>query len=118
MKSLVTSIVFFQLIIVSFVCAAVPQRFQYQGSLSRPNGIPLDTTINLTLRLYDTSSGGTLLWHETYSDVTVRRGLFSVTMGATTPLLQSYFQSGETYLGIVIGDDPEMAPRTRLVTLP
>jgi hypothetical protein len=25
---------------------------------------------------------------------------------------------GETYLGIVIGNDPEMAPRTRFVTVP
>ncbi|MCC6475574.1 hypothetical protein IT157_00850, partial [bacterium] len=97
---------------------AVPQLFKYQGSLSHPDGSPYDSTITLTLRLYDEQVGGAPVWSETYSNLSIERGLFSVTMGQTASLDLAHFSDGETYLGIVMGNDPEMTPRSRFVAVP
>jgi hypothetical protein len=85
MKSITICALVVQPLVLSIAVATIPQQFQYQWSLTRSNGTPLDTMISLTLRLHDAPAGGTVLWTETYPGVTVRRGLFHVTMGKQAP---------------------------------
>lgn len=59
--------------------AIVADAIPIQGRLTDASGNPLDGTYNLTLRLYNVSSGGTALCEDTDS-VTVDNGLFSAAM--------------------------------------
>jgi hypothetical protein len=99
--------------------ADVPCQMHYQGHLTNSDGSPLDTTISMTFAIYDDSSAGSLvLWTETQTDVEVSTGLFNVLLGSVTPIMDTVFASDWTWLGIQIGSDPEVTPRTKLVTVP
>ena len=71
----------------------------------------------MTFRLYSDSGGPpTLLWTEIHDvavgnadAVTVTDGVFSVTLGAVTPLNLADFDN-PVWLGITVGTDPEMTP--------
>lgn len=61
-----------------------PEQMTYQGYLADANGVGLAPTNPLNydavFRIYDASTGGTLLWAETQI-ITVDKGLFSVILG-------------------------------------
>jgi len=88
----------------------------YQGRLTNAvSGEPVaDGSYTMVLRLYDEASGGTPLWTET-KDVPVQEGIFSTTLGDTTPLDQSLFDGQTLWLGIKVGTDGEATPRQRLL---
>jgi hypothetical protein len=65
-------------------------------------------------RLYDVASGGTPFWSATYS-VPTRSGLFNVLLGTSTPI-ESVPSSGNLYLSMQVGLDPEMTTRVRIVS--
>jgi hypothetical protein len=99
--------------------ADVPHQMHYQGHLTDSGGTPLDTMVTMTFTIYNDSSAGSLvLWTETQTGVEVNTGLFNVLLGSVTPIPDTVFVSDWTWLGIQIGYDPEIAPRTRLVTVP
>src|SRR3989344_9127998 len=61
---------------------------------------------------------GSRLWEET-QEVTVKNGIFRVSLGAVTPLPASLnFENGNYYIGIRIGTDSEMVPRKKLGSVP
>ena len=97
--------------------AAVPQLINYQGVLTDSTGAGLDTTVNMSFGIYDAALGGTLLWSEPLPIVTVTAGLFNVLLGSLSPLDASIFSDPVRYLGITVGADPEMTPRTKLVSV-
>jgi hypothetical protein len=91
----------------------------YQGQLTDDLGAPLDTAINMTFTIYDDSTGDTVWWTETQPGVMVTNGLFSVLLGsAGNPIVDTVFAGEFRWLGIQIASDPEITPRTRLVTVP
>jgi len=49
--------------------------------------------------------------------VTVTGGLFSVLLGSVETRHDSVFRFPNRYLGVKVGDDPELTPRTRLVSV-
>jgi hypothetical protein len=99
--------------------ADVPHQMHYQGHLTDSGGSPLDTTISMTFAIYnDSSTGSLVLWTETQTSVEVSGGLFNVLLGSVTPIPDTVFDSDWTWLGIQIGSDPEIIPRTKLVTVP
>lgn len=101
---------------------AGPSLVSYQGQLTDGLGNPLDTTVSITFRIYDAASGGTLLWEEVQTSVVATDGLFDVTLGSVDPVNngvdETLFGSGNRYLAITVGNDPELSPRTRFVTSP
>jgi len=97
--------------------AAVPQMINYQGRLTNDSGDPLDTTVTMVFSIYDAPSLGGLIWQETQASVTVAGGLFNVLLGSVQPLHDSVFRFPDRYLGIKVGDDPELSPRTRLASV-
>jgi hypothetical protein len=100
------------------VLAATPTAVNYQGRLTNGSGSPVpDGNYTVVFTIYDAASGGTGRWSESQS-VTTSSGLFSVMLGSGSPITDSVFSGTTRYLGIRVGTDPELAPRTRLVTVP
>lgn len=97
------------------VVAMPPETITYQGYLTQPSGGPVpDGGYDITFRIYDQESGGTLLWQTGPSiPVQVKSGLFTIQLSG---LPQDIFLSSPRYLGIQVGGDPEMTPRTLLAS--
>jgi hypothetical protein len=107
------------LALAGIAAAGVPHQMHYQGHLTDSGGAPLDTTVSMTFTIYDDSSvSGTVWWTETQPNVTVSNGLFSVLLGSQNGIPDTVFRDTTRWLGIQIGFDPEIAPRTKLVTVP
>ncbi|MDQ7779562.1 MAG: hypothetical protein RDV41_07615, partial [Planctomycetota bacterium] len=69
--------------------ATPPDRVDFQGRLTNASGVPANGSTNFILRLYDASSGGTLLLTDDHSvagatsnPVTVTNGLYVIQVGA------------------------------------
>ncbi|MEA3358042.1 MAG: hypothetical protein U9R17_01320 [Thermodesulfobacteriota bacterium] len=94
--------------------AAIPQKINYQGYLTDPQGSPIDDTVSIAFSLYSQASGGAALWTETRS-VTLTDGVFSVDLGNSTPITLPF--DTQYYLGIRIGSDSEMTPRQPMTSV-
>jgi hypothetical protein len=117
-ERLITTIfVLSALLFVTYVGADVPGMISYQARLTDPAGnLPSDGTYSITFRIYPEESGGTPLWMET-QEVNVKDGLFSVLLGKNSPIPSDVFSEPNRWLGVQIGDDPEMTPRHRIATV-
>jgi hypothetical protein len=98
--------------------ATPPKLINYQGRLTDATGKAMAGVFNLTIQIFADSIGGAPLWTESHSGILVESGLFNVILGSITALADTLFSSPSTYLGITIGSDPELAPRSRLVSVP
>lgn len=93
---------------------SIPTRLSYQGALK--NYTSASSPRQVTFKLYSTSGGSTSFWSET-QNLNVTSGRFSTVLGARTSLDISKF-GGNTWLGIAVGSDPELAPRQQLTSVP
>lgn len=97
--------------------AAVPSTMSYQGVLTNDAGQPLpDGNYSLTFRLYFSALGGIASWTETQPAVPLSKGVFSVTLGNVAPL--DFGFDNPIWLGVSVGTDPELSPRTALTAAP
>ncbi len=100
------------------VFATAPELINYQGILKTASGNPVpDAMYSITFGVYPVPAGGTLLWTET-QNVSTAGGLFTVILGQINPLPASVFSDPGRFLSIAVSPDPEMSPRTPLVTVP
>jgi len=113
MKRTILFIVF--LVLSAHLCSAqVPRTLSYQGKITLADGTSVDDgTYTLTFRLYDVSSGGTALWTETQS-VEINDGVFDVILGSENTLNLPFDR--QYWLGVTVGDESEMSPRTQLTS--
>ena len=102
----------------------VPERLQYQGYLKTAAGTPVDCTTEedcpdgpytMTMRLYADSVGGVPVWEEIHSNVSVKNGIFRLTLGETEPLVADTLPNA-LWLGIVINGGTESSPRQQVVS--
>ena len=100
---------------VSVVEAAVPKLMTYQGILKNSSGNFLTGTYSMTFKLYNASMGGSPLWTETQSLVSVSSGRFSVQLGNVTALNLDF--SKDYWIGVKVGTDLEMTPRVRITSV-
>lgn len=91
----------------------IDSTFNYQGRLRDANG-PVDGTVTLTFRVYNLREGGDPVHTHTAENVPVSKGLLSVDV----PIPFGGFDVTQRYLGVQVGDGPEMTPRTRLTATP
>jgi len=100
--------------------AGIPQLINYQGRLTNSSGQPLDTTVQMIFSFYTDSTGGTPLWADTIPNAEVVEGLFtSQASGTPGHGFWGWGIVGDScYLGIKVGNDPEITPRTRLTSAP
>ena len=61
--------------------AVVAGKFNYQGRLTSPSGLPLDGVFPMRFQVYDDAAVGVLRWDSGVVNVTVVRGLFNVGLG-------------------------------------
>ena len=99
--------------------AEVPRLMNYQGVLTDVEGVPTSGSQDITFRIYGgTGDEAGLLWEETHTGVEVKGGVFNVILGSVSPMPDDLFESGEIWLGVTVGSDPEIAPRTRITPVP
>ncbi len=107
------------LLAVSFAAAEVPKLINYQGNLTDSEGNPVaDGDYNMVFTIYDSESSPTGIWYSGIQSVHVENGAFSYFLGSVNPLPDTLFNDTLRWLGIKVGSDPEIDPRTRLVTVP
>jgi len=105
-------------LIVGFdqLAAQIPRTLSYQGVLTDAEGNPRDGDQQLTFCLYTSSAGGTPIWCETKT-LPVRNGLFSTVLGEQTPFGAAVKFDQQYWLGIQVGNEPELAPRIALTSV-
>lgn len=95
---------------------SVPKLINYQGKLTDGRGSPVpDGEYEVTFSLYTVVEGGTPFWNETQS-VETDSGLFNVFLGSSVPI-DSLPSNGRCYLGVKVGNNPEMEPRQQIVSV-
>ena len=87
----------------------------YQARVQDHLGADLDGPVTIGFRIYDSISGSTVIWGETQG-LTAVKGIIMVELGRVNALPDNLFTSPGLYLGITAGGDPEMTPRSRLVS--
>lgn len=95
--------------------ASVPKLLTYHGVLTNSSGSYLSGTYDMTFKLYGASTGGTALWTESHTSVSIASGQFSVQLGSVTTLNLDF--SADYWLGITVGADSEMTPRVQLTSV-
>ena len=96
--------------------AQIPQTMSYQGLLTNDQGQTVnDGSYQMTFKIYDQETNGTLLWEETQS-TDVSSGVFNVVLGESNPLTMNF---DEIYwLSITIASGDELEPRIELTASP
>ena len=102
-------------LVVVYLNAAVPHLIRFQGKVTDTQGAPLNGSYNITFRVYDAASGGTLLWSETQSAIPVNNGVFTVLLGNVTSLDLPF--DIQYWLSIEVNNDGEMAPRQQIASV-
>ncbi len=100
-------------LILAAQASAIPQQINYQGWLARTDGSPLDTTVNVTFKIY-TDPNGDSVWTETHA-CNVINGLFKAELGTYTPIPDQF--NLNCYLGVTVGNDAEMLPRCQFLSV-
>ena len=117
MKSKISTIVFFLVLVISVNLTAVPETINFQGTLKDVNGIPLNGTRIIIFRIYDSAENGTMLWSEQNNSVVIADGIFSQELGSNTPFTANMFENPELYITFFL-DGEEMTPRQKLHSVP
>ena len=95
--------------------APMDDKIPIQGKLTDVAGIPLNGPYAITASIYNVDLGGIALCTDSET-VTVANGLFVFGMDNCTPTDLSGAE--QLYLGIKVGDDPEMTPRQSIFAVP
>jgi hypothetical protein len=93
----------------------IPHLINYQGMLTDTGGNPLTDTLNITFRIYDQSSSGSMLWDETQNDVEIISGLFNVILGSVDPVELPFDE--DYWLEIDLGPGEILTPRIQLTSM-
>jgi hypothetical protein len=96
--------------------APLADQIPIQGRLTDANGIPLNGTYTVQFAVYDAAVGGALKCGNVITTVTVTNGLFNSTLDFCDTL--DAFEGDQMYLGVKVGDDPEMTPRQLIQGVP
>jgi hypothetical protein len=91
----------------------------YQGRLADRNGNTLNGPQNLEFSIYDTNTGGNLIWgSESHTGVPVSDGLFSVGLGSLTAGgIPTSTWNGDRYLQITVNGET-LSPRELIRSVP
>jgi hypothetical protein len=111
------ALAFLLLVLFTVPAAAqqVPVVLNYQATLSQ-NGQRVEGTLPVAARVFEEETGGTLLWEELRSSVTIVDGRLSLLLGNVDPLPADLFDEAERYLEIEV--DGEKMPRLRVASTP
>ncbi len=99
------------LLFVTPTHAAVPSLIGIEGVLtSAGGGAAADGNYAASFALYPQASGGTAVWSELSTQITLKSGQFTYTLGGKTPVAPATLAAAsELWLGIAVGSDPELS---------
>ncbi len=103
----------FLLLAISISLLAIPDKMSFQGRLLDDYGNPHDGELSATIRIYDSETGGSLLYTESRT-ISFNAGLFSIMIGDITPLSADIFDCAQPYIEFTV--DGETLPRQPLST--
>lgn len=98
-----------------------PRILSFQGKLTDSSETPITKETSIIFSLYDSenASSAAALWQENNTIKPDSDGIFSVFLGRNTPIPDTAFsQNSKLFLGITVGDSPELRPRQELATVP
>ena len=111
-RLLLVSIILF----ASTLLAQIPQTISYQGILTDSKNNPKqDGDYTITFSFYEVESGGDPIWTESKT-LNVSKGLFSTLLGDQVPFGSNVKFDKPYFLGIKVGDEPELSPRIALTS--
>lgn len=117
MKITTTKIMIIFLFLVANIFAQAPLLLNYQGKLFDQDSEPLNTTTDITFKIFTADIDGTELWSETHTSVAVSNGVFNVMLGSVTGLSADVFiDAGSRYLEISV-DSETLLPRFHFVSV-
>jgi hypothetical protein len=97
---------------VSIAHSQVPPTLSYQGMLTGTGGNVVDDGLyEFNFKLYNGADPSVALWTET-QNVAVVNGIFNAILGTVNPLDLPFDE--QYYLGIAVGEGPELSPRIAL----
>ncbi|MEO5333971.1 MAG: DUF1566 domain-containing protein [Magnetococcus sp. YQC-5] len=102
---------------MEYLHAAPPATLTYQGRLKSAQGVPVNTPSDIIFRIYDVETGGTKLWEESHTGVTIANGIFTVILGKTVSLATLPFDK-TYYMSIEPNKSGEMSPRMEMTSAP
>ena len=106
-------------VLLSVAVADVPHLINYQGRATDADGQPLNGPCSIKFKIYGSESGTDSLWSSGFQTVTVVNGLFAYELGSHGEVPASVFESGDPrWLGVTVGTDTELEPRTQLLSVP
>ena len=118
LKRILLLAIFLLFAYASTLLAAVPALMNYQGILTNASGNPLvSTSRTVQFTIYDAAVAGAVQWAETLTVNTDASGRFNTILGQVHPLTDVVFSSTDRYLGLTVATDPELAPRTQIVSV-
>ena len=97
---------------------ASPGLLNFQGRLTDPGNSPRTGSFNMSFKICgnsNCSATGDPLWSETQSNIPVTNGVFSVQVGAATPIPDTVFNTDNTFLEVTVAGET-LLPRQRLLT--
>src|ERR1041385_2510155 len=106
-------VVLVALVLSPGVTAAVPSQISVQGRLLNA-GSPMTGAHPADFKIYDAASAGNLLWTES-SSLIVQAGIFTATLGSTTPIPAGIFGNQSRWLDVTV-DGTTLSPRLQLTT--
>jgi len=102
---------------VSSIFAVAPNTTNYQGRLLDNAGNPVaDGGYSMRFVIYDAAVAGAIIWDAGFQNVNTIDGLFSYELGSNVVFPSGLFADTLRWLGITIGGDPELVPRTRFTS--
>jgi hypothetical protein len=105
------------LLLCSYARVHAQANLSIQGTIQRASGANLDDgDYAMTFRLYESATGGTVVWSETQDAVEVLGGVYSTLLGKSSPLTAAFDKT--YYLGVSVNNGAEMVPRIQLTASP
>ncbi|MGE0481482.1 MAG: hypothetical protein AB7Q17_13525 [Phycisphaerae bacterium] len=101
-------------VLAASAAADVPRLFNYQGKLAGYT----NEVVSLQVSFWNASSGGSQLFTETHTGVTLQDGVFAIRVGSNSGGLPTSVAIPPVFIGLAINGGAELTPRTRLVSVP
>ncbi|MFA6431744.1 MAG: hypothetical protein WCV91_05145, partial [Candidatus Margulisiibacteriota bacterium] len=95
--------------------SSVPGKLSYEGRLTDTAGNPITTAKTIEFKLYDSLTGGNVIWGpESHSVTPDSQGVFSAILGETVNMTAAVFNNATRYLELSVAGET-LSPRSQIV---